>query len=405
MKLDSIKYNKNILVIMGTYSVKVISSLLKFYITWILAKNLINPIEYGNYSYFLTLVNYIILFIGLGINSSLMNIVANEEFYELEDIKGTGYIMNIGLAILQIGVMSILTIWIKELRVNIFIIILSTALIFFDYINRLSIAERKIKLIAFAEFVISLIISFLFTVIKSNYEKYLFIYFLIYMIICNFIIFKFIRVSFKNIKYNFKLIIRKIKEYGFNIYIGRIASMGTYDLDKIMLKSSAGVEYVGFYNLGLSLINPIVMFPDALMSLKYKEMAKNNKLSKKIIIINYMWLIIVGIAFITIGKIIFRYLFNPEYYVLLNYFYLFSILAFLKGSYLPMNNFLSAHNKGHYLRNAAFILAGANIILNLLLIPKLKLVGALFATIIALILNNLTHYYYYYITVKENKCG
>ncbi|HHD2763736.1 TPA: oligosaccharide flippase family protein [Clostridium perfringens] len=405
MKLDSIKYNKNMLVIMGTYSVKVISSLLKFYITWILAKNLINPIEYGNYSYFLTLVNYIILFIGLGINSSLMNIVANDEFYELEDIKGTGYIMNIGLAILQFVVMSILTIWIKELRVNIFIIILSTSLIFLDYINRLSIAERKIKLIAFTEFVISLIIAFLFTVIKSNYEKYLFIYFLIYMMICNFIIFKFIRVSFKNIKYNFKLIIKKIKEYGFNIYIGRIASMGTYDLDKIMLKSSAGVEYVGFYNLGLSLINPIVMFPDALMSLKYKEMAKNNKLSKKIIIINYTWLIIVGIAFITIGKIIFRCLFNPEYYVLLNYFYLFAILAFLKGSYLPMNNFLSSHNKGHYLRNAAFILAGANIILNLLLIPKLKLVGALLATIIALILNNLTHYYYYYITVKENKCG
>lgn len=397
------KINKNILIMVGTYSMKLITSLIKFYITWILAKNLINPIEYGNYSYFLTLVNYIILFIGLGVNSSLMNLVANDEVDDIKSLKGSGYLLNIVLAVFQTLIILILSFKITELRVNFVIIFLSTSLIFLDYVTRISIAEKKVKLISFTEFILSLIIAILFSLIKTNYEKYLFIYFSVYMLICNFIIFKFIKLSFKDLKRNIKLILIKIKEYGFNIYIGRIASMGTYDLDKIMLNSYTGVEYVGFYNLGLSLINPIVMFSDAIMSLKYREIAKSDKLPKKIMIINYMWLLMVGVVFITIGKLIFKFLFDSEYYVLLNYFYLFAILAFLKGSYIPFNNYLSAHNKGIYLRNAAFVLAIGNIALNVVFIPKFKLAGAIIATIIALILNNIIHYYYYSLTIKELK--
>lgn len=397
MKSSSNKFS-----ILFVYVSRITNSVLSFLITYIVTRKIVEPNLFGKYSYTLTIVSYITLFLGFGFNDALMNIVVNlKDKKKTAEFYGLGYIFNIFFGMIFSITFLIFFIYNTDMERSFLIIVLGQSMIFNDLLNRMAIASKKIGIIVFNKFLINLTIVIAYLIINTTYNNYLIIYFMSYYVYTNIIYFIFLKPKFCEFKDNYKILAKKVKEYGFNVYLGRMASMGTYDLDKIMIKMFSTINYVGFYNLGLSCISPITMFSDALMSVLFKDTADKKKLSKKIIIVNILWLTIMTIAFMTIGKWLFLLLFGMKYQYVGEHFVLFGILAFFSGLYVPFNNFLAVKGFGKYMRNTAFVLTLSNVIFNILLIPKYKMVGAIYATIISLVVDNIAHYYYYKKAVKE----
>lgn len=382
--------------IMLVYVSKLVNTFLSFIINYIITRKLVDASIFGQYSYILTLVSYIAIFFGFGFNDGLMNIVVNSnDTIVSRELCGFGYLLNIIFGFGFSLIIFVYSVFDKVVTLNLFIVFFSQAILMNDMLNRMSIAQKRTSLILLNNFSIYLFIVILYSIIDTTYINYLTIYFVVYFVFTNLLYFIGLKPIFKNISVNYRNLLPKVREFGFNVYLGRMASMSTYDLDKIMLKIFAPIEYVGFYNLGLGCTRPITMFSESILNILHKDMASQDRIEKKIIIVNMLWLLIVSVLFSTIGRWIFAIIFGPDYKYVTDCFIEFGILSFFLGLYLPYNIFLSVKGYGKYLRNTAFILTGANIVFNLLLIPRYHMKGAILATIIALIVDNIAHYYYY----------
>jgi O-antigen/teichoic acid export membrane protein len=386
------------------YISKVVNSILHFLITWVVTRKIADTTTFGKYSYVLTITAYIAVFFGFGFNDGLMNLVVNyKDEAKSRELCGLGFLINAVFSILYSITVFIYGILDKGVALNFFIIIFSQSIIMNDLLNRMSISQKRTDLILLNNFLIYSTILLLYILIDTNYINYLAMYFLIFFIYTNLLYFIGLKPKFNNLKKNYQELLGRVKDYGFNVYIGRMASMSTYDLDKLMLRAFSPIEYVGFYNLGLSCTSPITMFSDSIMCILFKDMADEDKIKKKVIVVNTTWLFVVSILFATVGKWIFPMIFSAKYKYVADCFVELGILAFFRGLYVPYNNFLAVKGYGKYMRNTAFILTGADIVFNSLLIPKYQMKGAIWATIISLIADNIAHYYYYKKAVKDIK--
>lgn len=386
------------------YVSKVMNSILSFLIIYVVTRKLNSSIEFGKYSYGMTITTYVSLFFGFGFNDALTNIVVNcKEEQRAKEFCGVGYLLNIVLGLMYFLSIFIFKFFTHETYISFLVAIFSQSLILNDLLNRMALSLKRPDLIVLNNFLIYTTVLIAFILFNTNYTNYLMIYFIVYFFYTNLLYLHILKPKFKNLRLHFKKVWKKTREYGFNAYIGRLASCGTYDMDKLMIKAYSPVQNVGFYNLGLSCTSPITMFSDSLMAVIFKDMADKDRISKKVLYVNVIWLLLVSICFATVGKYIFLWFLGDKYKTVSDNFIGFGVLAFFRGLYVPFNNFLGVKGFGKYLRNTAFMLTISNVVTNVLLIPKYHMVGAIYATIISLIVDDIAYFYYYKKAVKHLK--
>lgn len=404
-KFNIKKLSKRDKLVVLLYISKIANILLKFLIIVIITRKLNDTNLFGKYSYYLTLGNYVALFIGFGFLAATSRLIAVAKNH-LQEVKiyGTIYIINLLFSTMFIIIMILISIlYLQDYNSIIILAILSQSILLNRLLIRIQVSSNRIMSHITTESVINIILFIIFLIFDLQYQGYLIIYYSIYFIINNFVFFVFFKPKFQGIKETIKLLMIDVKKYGFSMYLGRIASVGTYDLDKIMLENIVGVESVGFYNLGLTFSAPLTTFSQSLTSVFFKDMSKAKIIPKKIFVYNTIWLLVSSLLLALIGKPIFLYVFGEDYSITANLLPLFALLAFLNGFYIPFNDYFNARGHGKELRNRAFILTGANIILNFTFIPIFGLIGAVYATIIALFVNNLAFIYYYRKIIKSDK--
>lgn len=381
------------------YLLRMIVMFLKLLIMIILTKKLGSE-NYGHYSYFFSLAEYVVLFVGFGIVESVGRSVLKNQKQENE------YVMLGLLAGLVVSVLNFMVIYVAirndyDKGVLLIISFFSLGVFYRKLCNELSVYAKKMRIMYYLELVISMLILLQIFFI-DEYKIIIIIQLAIYTVVS----LVFIILSFKpklkrdHLKDNIRDIIREEKEYGFNIYLGKIASMGTYDLDKIMLRYFSPIQYVGYYNIGLMIISPITLVTDTILNVNFSSFYSLKKIPKKIFYLNIGLTLILIILFNTIGKYIFDIIWGAEYSEIKSMFIFFSAIALLRSIYLPLNKFIGAKGKSKYLRDSAFILSFFNIMLNIVFIPKYGLIGALIATIIALLVNVVLHFWFYMQTIK-----
>jgi O-antigen/teichoic acid export membrane protein len=328
--------------------------------------------------------------------------IANSKNHkEAKNLCGMGYLVNLFSSGLYIVILYIVIGLYKDIKINFIVVFFAQGIILNDLLNWIAIALKRAKILIINNFIINLTILSAFALFKTTYSNYLIIYFLAYFLYSTLIFFIAIKPSFNNIRVNFSIALTKVKNYGFYVYIGRLTSMGAYDLDKLLIKSYFPVENVGYYNLGLSCIRPITMFSDALMSIYFRGLSTKTRIGKKIMVVNVVWLVIVAILFVTVGKWLFGVVFGAKYAIITTYFYGFAIIAVLSGLYVPIISFLSVKGCGKYLRNTSFVTALSSIIFNIALVPKYNIKGAIIATILSLFFDDIAFFYYYRKAVKD----
>lgn len=209
------------------------------------------------------------------------------------------------------------------------------------------------------------------------------------------------RPAFKEFKKYFALIKKETREYGFQVYTGRVAGMMGYQSNILLIQYFVKEIQVANYALVNFFTSPISMFSRSLCTSLFKGFVNQNVIPQRVFRVNYIWLLGASIIYLLIGGIALEFLFSNKYTDAVPIIFPMVVANFFMGAFQPYNFFLSAKGKGKYLRNTAIVLTVSTLFFNLMLIPSYGAIGAAYATLISLFLDYLVHVYYYRKSLKE----
>ena len=188
--------------------------------------------------------------------------------------------------------------------------------------------------------------------------------------------------SFTSIKTNFLKVYEEYQSFGYHIYIGRIASVSTYNLDKLLIGYLLGAKDVGYYSLANSMASPITIFSVSLSHSNFKSFSNRNPISSSIIKTNIKWILFAFICSNFLGLIIVLYLGNNYYDVLLLLF-IMSIALSIQANDQPYNAWLNCNGFGNEMKKLCVTSGIINTILNILLIVLFDTIGAALACLLS----------------------
>src|SRR6266542_1520082 len=145
-----------------------------------------------------------------------------------------------------------------------------------------------------------------------------------------------LRPAYRNLAPQVRGFVREARQYGFQVYLGRVLSTGTYNMDTLMVAAFTDARSVGFYALANAIAYPVALPGAGLL---------------------------------------------PP----------LALAASVRSVTSIYNGFLAAHGRGPELRNAALALTCSNLVLNVALIPPFGAVGAAWASLVALLCNLAAH--------------
>ncbi len=202
---------------------------------------------------------------------------------------------------------------------------------------------------------------------------------------------------FSNLKINFKRIWMKTKEYGIHVCWGEIANQSTYKLDGIFISYFVNTTQLGFYSLANTIASPLAMLSQSLSTSLFKGFADKERIPKRVIQLNFLWLFAGVIGLVALGRYIVILLFSEKFLPVVPLILPLALAAFFQGMYQPYA-FLAAKGKGKWIRNVAFAEGGFNIVGNLILVYMYGAMGAAIASAAARLIHflGLTYYYIQY---------
>lgn len=190
-------------------------------------------------------------------------------------------------------------------------------------------------------------------------------------------------------------LLRESRDYGFAIYLGRLLSTGTYNMDVLMLGALADARAVGLYALAGALARVSLLPVIGATSALFPRMVHQPKIDPRALQLagaaGIVGVLVLGLA----GSELIDLIFSSRYHEATRYLVPLALAEACRGVTLVYNTHLSAHAEGRALRNAGAILTGSNLVLNFALIPEFGASGAAWASFAALVINLVAHIVYY----------
>jgi len=196
-----------------------------------------------------------------------------------------------------------------------------------------------------------------------------------------------LRPTFRNLRLRLHQLLVGAREYGVQVYLGRILGVGTYNMDVLMLGALYSPAAVGFYVLAGAIAGasgiPAMAFATAL----FRSLANRPRIERR-------WLLAsIGLAtgstvaaWLLAGPFV-RIAFTERYAPAAALVVPLAAAAGVRGVSSLYNSFLAAHGLGKELRDAGVALTVSNLILNFALIPPFGAAGAAWASLLALVVN------------------
>jgi O-antigen/teichoic acid export membrane protein len=190
-------------------------------------------------------------------------------------------------------------------------------------------------------------------------------------------------------------IVRHTRRYGFQLYIGHLLSIGTYNMDVLMIAALANSRSVGFYSLAGSVAAAAGLPVLGMSSALFASMARAPRIRR------HWVLLAIGIGALSallawaLAEPFIRLAFSRRYAPAAGLVLPLALAQAVRGVTSVYNTFLSSHGRGRQLRDAGFALAASNLVFNFALIPPYGAVGAAWASLAALIVNLAAHVVFY----------
>lgn len=190
-------------------------------------------------------------------------------------------------------------------------------------------------------------------------------------------------------------ILHDARRYGFNAYVGRVLSIGTYNMDVLMLAALRNATTVALYTLAGQLCQVGGQPVTALSSALFARSVGSASIPRQWIIASAGLGILSATALAIFGHTIVSLVFSSRYAQAAGLLFALALAQMLRGTTSIFNVYLSANGHGRELRNAALVLTASNVVFNVALIPPFGALGAAWASFLALAANLAAHVYWY----------
>ena len=203
-----------------------------------------------------------------------------------------------------------------------------------------------------------------------------------------------LRPLFQRVRGRVTTLVKETREYGFNIYVGRVLSVGTYNMDVLMLGIWSDAREVGLYALAGAIAYTVGLPATGLAAALFPRMSREGRLDGRWVLaaaglgalgVVGVWLAAEPLIRIVVGA---RYADAAGLAVVL------ALAQAVRGVTAVYNQFMAATAMGAAMRNASLVLTISNIVLNFALIPPFGAIGAAWASVAALVANYIARVYY-----------
>jgi O-antigen/teichoic acid export membrane protein len=201
--------------------------------------------------------------------------------------------------------------------------------------------------------------------------------------------------GFRAVRHWTRQLIRQAREWGFQLFVGRVLSIGTYNMDVLMLGIWTDSRSVGFYALAGSLAAASGLPVTGMAAALFPRMARASAIPREFLTIAFGVGTVCAIAVSVLAEPVIRLLFSARYVDAASLVLPLALAQLVRGVTGIFNTFLSGHGRGKDLRNAGFVLTGSNIAFNFALIPPFGAAGAAWASLLALGANFIAHVVFY----------
>jgi O-antigen/teichoic acid export membrane protein len=190
-------------------------------------------------------------------------------------------------------------------------------------------------------------------------------------------------------------LLRQTREWGLNAYVGRILSIGTYNMDVLLLAIWTNSRSVGFYSLAGSLATASGLPIIALAAALFAPLARQPTIARRWIVISISVGALCALIAWLLAEPVIRIFFSARYLPAAGLVLPLALAQFVRGVTGIFNTFFSAHGRGRDMRNAALVLTISNLVFNFALIPPFGARGAAWASFFALFANLVAYLAFY----------
>jgi O-antigen/teichoic acid export membrane protein len=185
-----------------------------------------------------------------------------------------------------------------------------------------------------------------------------------------------LRPSFSGLAASIARIAAATREFGLEIYTGRVVGVAALRLNAVLVPSLAGVANLGLFASAQKLATPLSSLARAATSTRFRDFANRPRLGAS----GLAWYAAIVAAAVALFAIA-----GPEIYLLLYgdafeagrlFVWPFAAAALFEGLMQPLNLFLAAHGCGRELRRIAVATSAVNAVGLFTIVPTFGLVGA-----------------------------
>ena len=163
-----------------------------------------------------------------------------------------------------------------------------------------------------------------------------------------------LRPVFSNIRTNITRILTETREYGFNVYLGILASVASIQLGGVMVAYFLDTRSAGFFLLARTITMPLVQISTSIGTAFFRSFAKKEFIPRRVMFGTLGMGAGILIVFILIIGDFVNLVYPPEFQPIIRLCYIMALGATLQGIAGMINNFLCARGHGAYSRNASF---------------------------------------------------
>jgi O-antigen/teichoic acid export membrane protein len=204
-----------------------------------------------------------------------------------------------------------------------------------------------------------------------------------------------LRPRLRGVRDHIRGFVEDTRAWAFQMFIGRFLSIGTYNMDVLMVAAFSNAKSTGFYSLAGALAGFMGIPMLGAAAALFPNMSTEGEIRKQWL--GIAWAIggACVLAVVLLAPPLIGVVFAKDYGPVATLAIPLVIAQGVRGVTTVYNTFLTAHAGGREIRNTAFILTGSNVVFNFALIPPFGATGAAWASLLALLVNYVGYVFYY----------
>ncbi len=166
------------------------------------------------------------------------------------------------------------------------------------------------------------------------------------------------------------------KEYGWQIYIGKLVSVPAFQLAPVMIPYFSSISASAIYGVASNLVVPMVQATQSISQSMFKNFSQQRKLKDRLVIVNLLTLLIIGSVVYIGAPFLINLSSNETFQQALPYMFPLVVGGFFQGLWQPFHQFSLARGKGEWMKQQLIWGAFIDFFSSIILVPIWGLEGA-----------------------------